>query len=115
MKDGFRSIEKEIENLKSQELDTSFQQGELTRLEGKIEEKQDEINISKKNLEEREKRLMMINKSPMVKTDTSVVRLYLDKIVYPILEGLQTVKAAGSRTIFSENMLETQSFSKTEE
>lgn len=115
LKANLRSVEKEIENLKSQELDTSLQQGELTRLESKIEEKQDEINISKKNLEEKEKRLTMINKSPMVEMDTSIVRLYLDKVVYPILEGLQTVKAVGSRTIFSENTLETESFSKIEE
>jgi len=115
LKGSLRLIEKEIESLKSQELDASLQQEELSRLESRIEEKQDEINISKENLEDREKHLTMINKSPMVKMDTSVVRLYLDKVVYPILEGLQTVKAVGSRTVFSENMLETQSFSKTEE
>ena len=57
----------------------------------------------------------MIHKSPVGKMDFALIKLYLDEVFYPILDGLMRGKATGSKTIFSENMLETQSFTKTEE
>lgn len=115
LKTKLQSIKNEVEYLQSQELDASYRQQELTGLEEKIKEKKEEINLANKDLEAKEKEWHMFGESPMAKIDTSLVRLYLDKVVYPILEGLQYVKAVGSKTTFSENILETESFSKIEE
>lgn len=49
------------------------------------------------------------------KIDPSLVKFYLDEAVYPILDGLKTIKAMGSVTIFKENSIEVTSYSKLDE
>lgn len=110
-----KSRRNEIENLQSQGLDVTAQQQELARLEDNLRFKKGELNLTKKDLEEKEGSMDITSASPMAKVDAALIRLYLDKAIYPILEGIQTVKAVGSRSVLNENILELQSFTKTEE
>lgn len=105
----------ELKSLKDN-LQLTKEEQEITNLQAKIKEKEEKINLAKKDLEEKEQELEnMIQNSPVAKIDLSLVRLYLDDVVYPILDGLETNKAIGSRSIFSENTVEAQTFFKVEE
>jgi len=44
--------------------------------------------------------------------DGAVVQLWLEKAVYPVIDGMQSLKAVGSRTVFSGDAVETETFSK---
>lgn len=114
-----QKAEQDLDNLETA-IRIKEQELELLRanaaLQANIEVKEEEINLAKKNLEEMEQTLEdMTQKSPAGKMDVSLIRLYLDELVYPVLDGLKSHKAFGVRSIFSENMLITESFSKTEE
>ncbi len=54
-------------------------------------------------------------KSPIGNIDVSLVKLYLEKAVYPILDGLQSLRAVGSKTTYGENAIQTESFSRVVE
>ncbi|HPN66498.1 MAG TPA: hypothetical protein PLV09_03680, partial [Candidatus Omnitrophota bacterium] len=44
--------------------------------------------------------------------DAALVQLWLDKAVYPVIDGLQSLKAAGSKTVFTDKAIEGESYSK---
>lgn len=116
VKTNSQSLKEGIGNLQSQGLDVSSRQRELDTLQAKIEKTEEEITQAKKELEEKEQEFQnMIQNSPVARIDLTLVRLYLDEAVYPILDGFETIKAMGSRSVFSEDMLTVHSFSKSEE
>jgi hypothetical protein len=111
-----RLLQEEVANIKSQDLEISEQRSaEIEKLENKIKTKETKVTLTKKDLEKKEKELADLKKRSLSEaTNLALVQLYLNEIVYPILDGLGANKAIGSRSVLSENMCVLQSFSKFE-
>ena len=105
-------LEKEIEGLKAQAADTTAKQAEADKMKDDIILKQNMLDKEKKDLEQVK---AMASRGTAKKMDLPVVKLYLDNLVYPILDGFQSLKAVGSKITFGDNMTHSETFSKVAE
>jgi hypothetical protein len=106
------SVEKEIEDLKAKGADTSVKQAESDKIKDYIALRQKTLDGNKKNLEQSQ---AAANRPPEKKMDLPLVKLYLDDLVYPVLDGFQSLKAVGSKTTFGDGMSHSECFSKVVE
>ena len=109
-KTSLRSFEEEIEVLKAQGANTAAKQAELDNLKEDITWKQKMLDENKKSLEQM--RASANREPPEKKIALPLIKLYLDELVYPVLDGLQTVKAVGSKSVFGKDMLSIESYYK---
>ena len=105
-------LENEIEGLKAQAADTAAKQAESDKLKDDIALKQGMLDKEKKDLEQAK---AMAGREPAKKTDLTLVKLYLDNLVYPVLDGFQPLKAVGSKVTFGDNMTHSETFFKVAE
>ena len=112
-KTSLRSFEEEIGVLKAQGADTAAKQAELDNLKEDIEWKQKMFDENKKSLEQL--RASANREPPEKKIALPLIKLYLDELVYPVLDGLQTVKAVSSKSVFGKDMLSIESYYKVVE
>lgn len=96
----------------SQGLDVAAKRTELAATHESIQKTQGEIDSSKQKQQEFKKALEESRKK-MIKPE--LVKLYLDKAVYPILEGLKINRATAVKTIFNNDAVETHFLSRMEE
>lgn len=116
LKANSQVLAEEIKSFQSQGLDASFKQQKLGNIEAKIKEKEERIGLLKQDIEKGEQELKdILQKSLVAKIDPALVKIYLNELVYPILDGLQANKATSSRSIFNEDMFILETFSKMEE
>ncbi|MDD5073350.1 MAG: DUF3352 domain-containing protein [Candidatus Omnitrophica bacterium] len=104
-----QALEKEIEGLKAQGADTAAKQAESDNLKEDIALKRNMLDEDKKNLEQMR---ASAERKPSQKMDLPLVKLYLDELVYPVMDGLQSVKAVGSRATFGNDVTCSETFSK---
>src|SRR3989338_1258947 len=110
LKTSIQSLEKEIEGLTVQGTDVSQQQTEVTNVKNDIRVKQEIIDANKKRLD----RFLMsgLQEPSQKKVDPALIKLYLNEVVYPTLDGFQTIKAIGSKSVFKKDVVETELFYK---
>ena len=111
-KTAFILLEKQIEDLKAQAADTSAKQAESDNMKTEIMQKGNALIKEKKDLEQMQ---AAANREPAKKTDLPLVKLYLDNLVYPVLDGFQSLKAVGGKATFGDNMGHSETFSKVME
>jgi hypothetical protein len=105
-----KTLEKEMGDPDLQEADAAVKHDELEKLKEGLEAKQSEVDTKREYLKDLEAKDQC--KSPLENVDVPLVKLYLEEAVYPILEGLQSLKAIGSRTTYGENAIQGEYFSR---
>lgn len=109
-------LRQEIKSFQSKGVSNTDKESQLANLELKIKNREENIRLSKKELEEKEQNFEKTREDLVKrKARLSLVKIFLDEAVYPILDGLKTIKAMSSVTIFKENSIEVISHSKLDE
>ncbi|MEA3560522.1 MAG: hypothetical protein U9R31_01975, partial [Candidatus Omnitrophota bacterium] len=112
---NIRSLEEEISQLQVQSLDTYPKEQKLAVLEAETETKKEIIVFSEEKLKIEEQKLKdIIQRSRLSKIDFPLVKVYLNEVIYPVLDGLEENKALGIRSIFNQDVIEVELFSKSE-
>ena len=112
LKADIEAAAKNIAILKAQQANPSLAVEDAKKLSADIESGEAMIAANRQELDQYQEMMAQKQRSSLSDIDTSLVQLYLDKAVYPILDGLQSLKAVGLKTIYTENALETETFSK---
>lgn len=112
LKADIDALEKEAADLKAKRADPAVTPEAAAELDAKIGEKGSMLEADKAQLDQFQARGQQQGKDPMSNFDGAVVRLWLEKAVYPVIDGMQSLKAVGSRTVFSGDAVETETFSK---
>lgn len=103
---------KSTANLRALQANASAKRADLDSLEMSIAGNRKILDEKKKSLEQIRK---MANRPPAKKVDLVMARLYLDELAYPILDGMQFVKAVGSRTVIGNDLTRSESYFKIAE
>jgi hypothetical protein len=112
LKTKLQSLEEEITNIKNKGADISAKELEKASLDTEIEDKEKEIG----ELTEQKKEFESVAQDqPTNKIDPSLIKTYLDELIYPILDGLKMIKATSSTTIFKDGAIEVLSASRIEQ
>ena len=113
LKAKIQSLEEEISQLQVQSLDTYPKEQELALLEAETETKKEIMVFSEEKLKIEEQKLKdIIQRSRLSKIDFPLVKVYLNEVIYPVLDGLEENKALGMRSIFNQDVIEVELFSK---
>jgi hypothetical protein len=89
----------------------SDKESELTSLAAQAKAKQDNIDSARKEFSAKQEDFKKATEYfAKRKADPSVVKLYLDEVAYPLLDGLKMIKAIGSVTNFKENVIEATTY-----
>ena len=97
--------------LQTEGQDTTKIWEEINSLQNQIKEHEKGIAVLKGDQSRLEETLASFKED---KTDPELVQLYVDKVLFPILEGLEPYKALGSRVVFGDKALDSTSFIKVE-
>jgi len=84
---------------------------ELEVIENDIQITDEAITINRAREIELEQ---MIQESETSRFDLPTIKLYLDEVIYPVLSGLQVMKAWGSRTFIEKNFMTIESYSTSD-
>ncbi len=112
LQSDLKTAQDELAVLKAQGQDQAASLAKIDQLEKQIETQQENIKSLRDNQTQLEETLAGFKEE---KADPELIGLYVDKVVFPILEGLQSYKAMGSRMVFGEEALESTTFIKVEE
>jgi len=107
MREDMSTIKKHIQSLDAQNLNFKEKEEELAELQKNIQLKQQEINDGYAGKQEQEEILLDYN----ISTNSSELRqVYLNEIIYPLLGGLESIKAFGSKSMVNEEVIESRLF-----
>jgi hypothetical protein len=106
------ALEKELSDMKAQRADPAVLAEVKSELDLKIWDKNSMLKIDKEqlaHLEEQEKHRVAATRQDI---DVPLVKLWVEKAAYPIMEGLLSNNVSSSKTVFTENALRTEILSK---
>ncbi|MFA5164972.1 MAG: hypothetical protein WC481_05350 [Candidatus Omnitrophota bacterium] len=109
---GIKELEKELADMKAQRADPAVLAEVKSELDLKIWDKNSMLKIDKEqlaHLEEQEKHRVAVTRQDM---DVPLIRLWVEKAAYPIMEGLSSNNVSSSKTVFTENVICTETFFK---
>jgi hypothetical protein len=109
-----QALEKELADIKAKRSDPAVTPEAAAELDARIEEKGSMLTMDKEQLDQFQMRGQQggLRQDPMSNFDAALVQLWLEKAVYPVIDGLQPLKAVGSKTVFTDNAIQTETFSK---
>jgi hypothetical protein len=88
----------------------------LASLEIEVKKREENIEFSRKELGEKEQQFKKSQEEfTKRQKNFSLIKIYLNEVAYPILDGLKIINAIGSATVFKENAIEVNSYSKIAE
>jgi len=102
-------IEDEIWNMESKGLDIGAKQAELDELQDQLASKKEEIIVEN---ERKEGLVNIVGKVDKKSPDSETRKFYLEKVVYPVLDSLKSIKSFGLRTTVSDDAFESSVFLK---
>ena len=106
----------EINNLKNQGVSDADKISKLASLEIEVKKREENIEFSRKELGEKEQQFKKSQEEfTKRQKNFSLIKIYLNEVAYPILDGLKIINAIGSATVFKENAIEVNSYSKIAE
>jgi len=111
-RDSIILLEDEIWNLESKGTDTSAQKVQLEELKNQAKTKQLELDDARERKEDIEN---IVQKPEEDAVDPALRKLYLDEVVYPVLEGLKSIKAYGLRVTVDGDAFESSVFLNVED
>jgi len=100
-------VEDQIWNMESKGLDIGVQQNELHSLKSQLDAKKEEI------VSENERKAglaSIIQEYEESSPEPELRQLYLDEIIYPVLESLKSIKSYGLRSTINDNVFESSIF-----
>ncbi|MFA5317472.1 MAG: hypothetical protein WC369_08630 [Dehalococcoidales bacterium] len=106
------ALEKELSDMKAQRADPAVLAEVKSELDLKIWDKNSMLKIDKEqlaHLEEQEKHRVAATRQDI---DVSLVKLWVEKAAYPIMEGLLSNNVSSSKAVFTENAIRTEILSK---
>ncbi|MFA5164967.1 MAG: DUF3352 domain-containing protein [Candidatus Omnitrophota bacterium] len=106
-----QSLEKELADINAKINDPANTPEAAAELVAQAKEKESMLEMNREQLDQFQMRGRQ-GGGPEKDFDAALVQLWLDKAVYPVIDGLQSLKAAGSRTVFTDKAIETESYSK---
>ncbi len=102
----------QLKNLQTQGQDVTEPLTKIDHLEKQIETKNDSIKRSQDNISQLEETMQSLEED---KTNPELTKLYVEKAIIPILDGLESYRALGSRAVFNEGVIESTLFLKKTE
>lgn len=111
IRDSIILLEDEIWNLEGKGGDVTDQQTELGEWKNQFDTKRDELTAARERREQLEGIVQASNESA---PDPALRQLYLDKVIYPLLDGLKTIKSYGLSTTLSGDAFESSAVLKLE-
>lgn len=109
-----QKLKKETDSSHIQEANLTPQEKKLVELEEKIRVKEEEITFAMRDLKRKKQQLEQEKKRLWGKAPSpSLIKLFVEKVIYPILDGLRENKIAASRVIFKQESVEMFFFSKS--
>ncbi|HOX09462.1 MAG TPA: DUF3352 domain-containing protein [Candidatus Omnitrophota bacterium] len=114
LKAEIQSLEKELADINAKINDPANTPEAAAELVAKAKEKESMLEMNREQLDQFEVRSQQggPGQGPSKDFDAALVQLWLDKAVYPVIDGLQSLKAAGSKTVFTDKAIEGESYSK---
>jgi hypothetical protein len=112
LRDDISGLEKELTDMKARRAGPAVTAEVKAELDPKIWEKNAMLKIDKEQLshfEEQEKHRIEATKPG---TDIALIRLWIEKAAYPVLEGLKPINTVVSKTVYTENSAATEYFSE---
>lgn len=110
LKADIQSLEKELSDINAKINDPANTPEAAAELVAQAKEKESMLEMDREQLDQFQMRGQ--KGGPEKDFDAALVQLWLDKAVYPVIDGLQSLKAAGSKTVFTDKAIETESYSK---
>jgi len=110
-KEDVASIQKEINDLISQ--GALSDSPEVMDLNKELETAQEDVKFYEQQLES-EKENQQLNANSKPSFEPAVARVYLDELVYPIIDGLKEIKAITSRSEIHKDFMDTYLYSLSE-
>ena len=112
LEEDIKALEKEAADLKAKRADPAVTPEAAAELDSQIDEKGAMVESDKAQLDQFQERVQQQGKDPMSNFDGALVKLWLENAVYPVIDGLQSLKAVGSKTVFSGDSIQMETFSK---
>jgi gas vesicle protein len=106
-----QSLEKELADINAKINDPANSPEAAAELVAQAKEKESMLEMNREQLDQFQVRGRQ-GGGPEKDFDAALVQLWLDKAVYPVIDGLQSLKAAGSKTVFTDKSIETEFYSK---
>jgi len=109
---GLRSSNDQLKSLQQQGLDVAEILTKIDHFEKQIEAKKESIQKVKDNQTDIEDTIQSFKEE---KANPELLELYVHQVVFPIVDGLSSYKAIGSKTIFTDEAIESTMYIKKEE
>lgn len=109
MRDNIILLEDEVWNLESKGEDMEALQTQINDLKSQIEAKELELSGDRERQQELEN---ILQESARDAPDPALNQLYLDEVIYPVLESLKSIKSYGLRVTSDKDSLESSVFLK---
>lgn len=109
---SLQSTNDQLRGLQSQGLDVGEVLAKIDRLEKQIEAKKESIQKTKDNQTDIEETIQSFKEE---KANPELMELYVRHVVFPIVDGLSSYKAVGSKAVFTEDAIESTVYIKKEE
>jgi hypothetical protein len=115
IKEDMQATEEEVADLKVKKEDPAVTPEVAAKIDSDIKEREDMISMLREQLDQLLANNQQQKKGSLADLDMSLVRIYLENALYPILDGMQSLKASGSRTIYTGDSIRTECFSEISE
>ncbi len=115
LKEDIQATEEEVADLKVKKEDPATTPEAAAKIDSDIKEREDMISMHREQIDQLLVNNQQQNKGSLADLDMSLVRIYLENALYPVLDGMQSLKASGSRTIYAGDSIWTECFSEISE
>lgn len=112
LEENLRSMNDQLKNLQSQGMDVAETLTKIDLFEKQIETKKESIQKLKDSQTDIEDAIESFKEE---KANPQMLELYVHQVVFPILDGLSSYKAIGSKSIFTDDGIESTMYIKKEE
>ena len=109
---SLRSSNDQLKSLQSQGLDVAEILTKIDHFEKQIEAKKESIQKVKDNQTDIEDAIQSFKEE---KVNPQLLELYVNQVVFPIVDGLSSYKAIGSKAVFTDEAIESTMYIKKEE